>query len=314
MRSISTKGMSHEDWLEHRRHGIGGSDIGALLGFSNYTTPRDLYFDKIGEAEPFEGNIRTEAGTRLEPIIAQWWSEINQMRIREDHKILIHDTKDHVRVNVDRMIVSDDDRGPGILECKNTGRYAYQSWCEDGLELNHFSQVQWGMYVTGYQWGALAVLVEGYQIEDFAVERDEDFIKEAADRADDFWHNHVLKKIPPKPANREEFKKIYPSSDPETTLAATVETYNLVREAKQAEQARLAAKKSEDAVKLRLENIIMGKETVTFNGVPILTYKNNKPGEYFDKNAFKEAHPETYKKFATPALGARVLRIKKTVL
>ena len=29
---VSTVGMSHEEWLAHRKNGIGGSDAGAICG------------------------------------------------------------------------------------------------------------------------------------------------------------------------------------------------------------------------------------------------------------------------------------------
>ena len=32
MEKISTLNMSHDDWLEHRRHSIGGSDAATIVG------------------------------------------------------------------------------------------------------------------------------------------------------------------------------------------------------------------------------------------------------------------------------------------
>jgi predicted phage-related endonuclease len=43
---------SREEWLAARRLGIGGSDIGALLGASPWSTPLDVWADKTGQAEP----------------------------------------------------------------------------------------------------------------------------------------------------------------------------------------------------------------------------------------------------------------------
>ena len=36
---ISTKKMPHEEWLQYRRQGIGGSDAGAICGMSPYASP-----------------------------------------------------------------------------------------------------------------------------------------------------------------------------------------------------------------------------------------------------------------------------------
>ena len=36
---VSTVGMSHEEWLEHRIKTIGGSDASAILGMNSYSSP-----------------------------------------------------------------------------------------------------------------------------------------------------------------------------------------------------------------------------------------------------------------------------------
>ena len=33
---VSTKGLAHEDWLNYRRTGIGGSDAAAIVGLNPY--------------------------------------------------------------------------------------------------------------------------------------------------------------------------------------------------------------------------------------------------------------------------------------
>ena len=51
---ISTLNMEREDWLDWRRRGIGGSDVGAICGISKYKSPIDVYLDKIGQSEETE--------------------------------------------------------------------------------------------------------------------------------------------------------------------------------------------------------------------------------------------------------------------
>lgn len=47
--TISTAGLSREDWLRERRTGIGGSDAGAICGLNPYSSPMDVYLDKTSE-------------------------------------------------------------------------------------------------------------------------------------------------------------------------------------------------------------------------------------------------------------------------
>ncbi|EXG84522.1 YqaJ-like viral recombinase family protein [Clostridium sp. ASBs410] len=43
---ISTKGLSHEDWLKYRKQGIGGSDAGAICGLNPYVSPMSAFYEK----------------------------------------------------------------------------------------------------------------------------------------------------------------------------------------------------------------------------------------------------------------------------
>ena len=47
---ISAK--SHDEWLENRKKGIGGSDAAAILGISPFKTNVDLYLEKTGQKIP----------------------------------------------------------------------------------------------------------------------------------------------------------------------------------------------------------------------------------------------------------------------
>ena len=42
----STENMSYEDWLEHRKSGIGGSDASVVCGINRYKSPVELWMEK----------------------------------------------------------------------------------------------------------------------------------------------------------------------------------------------------------------------------------------------------------------------------
>jgi putative phage-type endonuclease len=48
MKLISTQGMSHSMWLENRKTGIGGSDVGIILGLNPYMSKIQLFYQKLG--------------------------------------------------------------------------------------------------------------------------------------------------------------------------------------------------------------------------------------------------------------------------
>ena len=63
------------NWLSMRGNSIGGSEIGAIAGFSSYGSALTVYNEKLGLVEKFKGNIHTLFGTRMEPMIRDWVQE-----------------------------------------------------------------------------------------------------------------------------------------------------------------------------------------------------------------------------------------------
>lgn len=59
--------------LNIRQTGIGGSELAAMLGLSEYKTPLDVYLEKTGQTAPFTGNKNTERGNMQEPILAHYF-------------------------------------------------------------------------------------------------------------------------------------------------------------------------------------------------------------------------------------------------
>ena len=67
---------SHEEWLEDRRKGIGGSDVGALLGLNKYKSPYTLWAEKSGLLHTDEvDNESMRIGRDLEDYVAKRFME-----------------------------------------------------------------------------------------------------------------------------------------------------------------------------------------------------------------------------------------------
>lgn len=85
MAIITVRDDAH--WHELRAQHIGGSDIGSLLGVSPYKTRWQLYMEKAGKlmAEDLSNNKAVQAGTYLEAGIANWASDIWDMKLEKVH-------------------------------------------------------------------------------------------------------------------------------------------------------------------------------------------------------------------------------------
>ena len=51
---VSTVGMSHEDWLAHRKNAIGGSDAAGIVGMNQYSSPYSIWAEKLDKLPPIK--------------------------------------------------------------------------------------------------------------------------------------------------------------------------------------------------------------------------------------------------------------------
>ena len=49
--SKSTLDMNHQEWLEDRKRGIGGSEVATVHGLNKYKSPYQLWLQKKGQIE-----------------------------------------------------------------------------------------------------------------------------------------------------------------------------------------------------------------------------------------------------------------------
>lgn len=299
--TISTIGMSHTDWLKARQSGIGGSDVAAILGLNKYRTPLDVYLDKVAD-EPIEipDNARMKAGRIMEDTICAWWSEENGFKIQADNKIRRHSEYPFLLANLDRVIVANGHgRGTGVLEAKQTNQFYYKTW-EDALPLQYYFQIQHYLNITGFDWAAAAVLVDGYDLKSIDIEPDRKVIDAITEKLVFFWENHVLKRIPPEPSTDDEIKAAWPEADKGSILEVDADTVDLVVDAKRHATTRKDADKSEKEIKTKLRLKFGDHDIMTFGGQPIATYKNAKSKVAFDELRFKAEYPELWREFMEP--------------
>jgi hypothetical protein len=66
--------MSQEDWLRHRKQGIGASEVAVVLGLSPYKASIQLFYEKVGEDLGFSiENLSKFLGKEQEPFLATLW-------------------------------------------------------------------------------------------------------------------------------------------------------------------------------------------------------------------------------------------------
>ncbi|WP_174351849.1 lambda-exonuclease family protein [Paenibacillus sp. JMULE4] len=194
---VETEGLTHDQWLEYRRKGIGGSDIAGICGLSKWKRPIHVFLEKIGQAPPESQSEAAEWGTLLEPLIADKFARNHpEWAITEKKVIYSHPKYEWALGNLDRMIICPD-RGRGILEIKTASEYLKHEWDDGNIPDYYFVQLQWYMFVCGLDWGYFATLIGGNKYREYEVYRDDELIGQLLRLASDLWYNHILPRTPP---------------------------------------------------------------------------------------------------------------------
>jgi putative phage-type endonuclease len=212
---ISTVGMPHEVWLEHRQKSIGGSDASAILGMNTYCSPYTVWADKLGKLPPKEDNEAMRLGRDLEDYVAKRFTEETGKKVRRENNIIINPLLPFAHANVDRMVVGED----AGLECKTTSVMNLKRFKNGEYPENYYVQCVHYLMVTGAKRWYLGVLILGVGFKWFVIERDEDEIKALAKSEEAFWE-HIKNNTPPETDGSEStcetLTTIYPESNGNT--------------------------------------------------------------------------------------------------
>lgn len=212
---ISTKDMPHEEWLEHRRKSIGGSDASAIIGMNGYSSPYTVWADKLGKIPPKEDNEAMRLGRDLEDYVAKRFTEKTGKKVRRENNILINPEFPFAHANVDRMIVGED----AGFEAKTTSALNTKKFKNGEYPANYYCQCVHYLAVTGCERWYLGVLVLGVEFKWFVIERDEGEIAALMKSEADFWKYVESKEAPltdGSDSTTDTLKTIYPESNGDT--------------------------------------------------------------------------------------------------
>ena len=181
------------EWLRERQKGIGGSDVGAIMGVNQYKTAFNIYLEKT---EPIiDVGKQSEAarqGTDFEDYVAMRFTEETGKKVRRDNRHLIHKDYPFMVANIDRRVVGEN----AILECKTVTPYNSKEWEGEEVPASYMLQCQHYMAVTGADKVYLAYLIFSTKFDYREIKRDEELIDIIIEAEKEFW-KMVQNKTPP---------------------------------------------------------------------------------------------------------------------
>ncbi len=268
----NTEKMGREEWLQLRKRGIGGSDIGAIAGLNPFSSPLDVFLDKIGESTDKEVTDRMEIGTLMEPVVAEMAARRNpHWRVQRRNAMFQHSEHPWALANIDRLVF-DPDAGKGIMECKTGGWRRLKEWDNDEAPDYQKAQLYWYQGIVGVEWGVMAGIFD-QQYRQFLVPFDQEIFGYLLQIAEDFWH-HVETRTPPpldgSAASTKLANALYRQSNPGKTISLPTEAAALIAQWNVAKAEVKAAEARKDAAENRLKQLLADAECGTYDGHTVL--------------------------------------------
>ncbi len=252
----NTLKLSNQEWLDIRKMGIGGSDAGAVLGFSPYKSSFSVYADKLGFAEEKTENEAMKQGKELEDYVAKRFIQETGKKVRKINSVLQSKENPFMLANVDRWIVGEN----AGLECKTSRDILLKRYKNGEYPEEYYCQCLHYMAVTGANKWYLAVLIFGTDFKIFEILRDEEEINSLIESEKAFWECHILPKVPPPPDGKDSttnaIKKMYSECESNTVITSTdnekIEQYIKLKEQQKELESKI--KEAENIIKLEMQS------------------------------------------------------------
>ena len=294
------------EWLAIRKRGIGGSEAAALVGLNDYSSPYEIWADKMGLLPEKEDSEAMRIGRDLEDYVAKRWSEKTGKKVQRYPYMLTSSQYPFACANIDRKIVGE----RAGLECKTVSALSTGKYKNGEYPDRFYVQCVHYLAVTGWDRWYLAVLVLGSGLHTFVIERDEDEIAALMQAEKDFWERHVLTRTPPEVdgsvATADAVKQIFPTGDPGSSMSLAGYESLLERRA----SLKASVKELEEEVRLIETRITaqMGTCEKASCGDWKVSYKTQSRSS-FDRKALERDYPDIPYNIYTTTSESRVLRI-----
>ena len=289
----ATLGLDKEEWLRCRKQGLGGSDAGAVCGLNPYRTAIQVYQDKTTDEIEDIDNEAMRQGREFEDYVARRFMEATGKKVRKANFMYYDEEHPFMLADVDRMIVGEN----AGLECKTASPYMAEKWADGKIPLSYQIQCLHYMSVCKADAWYIAVLIYGREFKCYKIERDEEMLADLIQIEKDFWENHVLKKVLPKPDGPELADSViaeYFKKSREETVALTGFDEKLNRRQELSEMIEsMGTEKRQIEQELKL---FMGEAELAESGQYRISWKPVS-SQRLDEKRLKEERPEVYEKY-----------------
>lgn len=282
---------NRETFLLDRKLGIGGSDIAPIMNLSPWSTPLDVYRDKMNPVVIYEEESEDlKRGARVEKYILQEYCEVNNCSLETNLPPFIDPKYPFMRGNVDAKVLGEN----VIVEAKST-KCPIAKW-EEGIPEYYRTQVAYYAMLTNAERVDVPVLFSNWQYACFTYWRDLEYEARIRQAVIDFWNNHIVAGIPPAPSNPAELQEVYPKLESSKVVKADSGIREKVNIWQETLLRRRELEKREEKLKIEIQSF-MGDAGILDAGFCKVALKERTMSR-FNAGALKEAMPELYREYS----------------
>jgi len=263
------------DWHAARAHGIGGSEIAAVLGLSPWESRFSLYHRKAGAIGPVDETPEMEWGKRLEDAVASKFLDEHRGRLGSAEwgsgATFRHPDRPWQIANPDRVLVNGQTAPElcAVLEVKTSPMG--DGWGEAGTDQvppHVRCQVLWYLDTLGLDVGHIAVLIGGHDYREYRIWRDPAECVELRDAAEQFMADLAARRRPDIDAHGATYQTIralHPGIDPDEIVLPN----DIARSFIAAKAFEKAAKGAAQEATSRVADAMGNAKKATWDGLTI---------------------------------------------
>lgn len=325
--------LSEDEWRELRYDGLGGSEIGTLMGLNKYQSPYNLWAVKSRRIPAFEGNEATDWGHDLEPVVLKRLARSQGLAIVAWPVFLRSKQCSFMTANLDGVVVEPCAQLPagevttwhnveeppniiGIAEAKSGGIVSPgnpKDWFLDGasIPITYHIQGMWYMDIAVPTIVYYGALLGGHGLILRTLEYDADTAANLVEAARVFWDRIVNNDPPPidnMESTEEALKGLFPRHVKGKTVegrAALAKAWERLQQAKEDEAAAACVRQQ---ARNDVLAILGDAEYGAVDGTVICSFRASKDSERIDSDRLKQERPDWFEQYKKTSPGARQLR------
>ena len=311
---IELGGVDRGDWLDLRRTGVGGSDVGSIVGVNRWRSAYQVWLEKTGRLadEDLSDVDAVHFGVVLEGAVADRFAYRTGFEVWCPHAMFRDRSRPWRLASPDRLM-RDGDGVLGVLEVKTAGHFSGDDWADGAVPEPYELQGAHYAGLLGLPYCYFAVLIGGQRMEWRRVDVDAGYASDVAEVVDRFWLDHVVTDDPPPPddsaACTEVLNRLWNAE--EATVDLDAEALVWAREYRDAcrERNEVEARRTLAANRLRA---LLGRHTVgVVDGVKVATWRPVETRR-FDTKTFAVDHPDLFEEYRT-VTSSRTLRVPASI-